>query len=487
MSLAYTPLIPDILREPVNIFSLDPSVITFSAGIFFTPVLLASAIAFIALLFLMPALFPTRVQLSKQTMAGIGTVHAVLLLVSLSRPAVSPLMYSLLDKGACMGRRIHNEYGIGKLRPSPEAAEGGEYGSLFRQSRTALPAASRYRRVVVLVMESVDYDAFVVHFRGDGAAFLNRVRDHAILYSDYHCLNLESYTGLLTMLNGVFIPYRAYGDDSPFRFVDGLGNLVRDLKGAGFTTWFVSSYGAWQARFIPDASDWDGILLKDPEKARGFVSMDTNGIERAVEDMAVLEDVVELCRSTDRRLLFQEMVAGHAPVWEEKTGIEPLVYYDRYFTRLYERLGQEGLLDGTLILITSDHGPRPRPADPASYHLPLLLVATDLAPGVEPAFLSHLDFSDIVTARLAGGGPPRGSESILTVGSTVDYVYGTVRADGHFAFIDDHSFRVHTDLPPDAVKAFQGDFEGYLNTFEARHRSAPAGPATRPPIRLVVK
>lgn len=487
MSLAYTPLLPDILREPVNLFSLDPALITFSAGLFFSPLLLASAVAFAALLFGLPSLFPTRLRLSRRAVAWVCAAHVLFFLMSLTRPAVSPLTYSLLDEGACVGRWIHNAYGIGKLRPSPGAPQGNAYASLFPQGRPALAASRRYRRVVVLVMESVGYDAFTAHLEGAGASFLKKVKGHAILYSNYHCLNLESYTGLLTLLNGVFIPYRAYGDDSPFRFVDGRDNLVRDLKAAGFATWFVSSYGAWQARFVPDAADWDGLLLKDPQKAGGFVTMDTNGIERAVEDMAVLEDVVDLCRSPGQCFIFQEMVAGHAPVWEEKTGITPLAYYDRYFSRLYGRLGQEGLLEGTLIVITSDHGPRPRPADPASYHLPLLLTAPDLVPGVEPAFLSHLDFADIVTARLAGSGPRRGAESILTVGSSVDFVYGTVRADGHFAFIDDHSFRVHTDLAPDAVRAFQRDFEGYLGAFEARRRSAPARPEARPPVHLVIK
>ena len=487
MSLAYTPLIPDILREPVNIFSLDFSIITFSAGVFFSPLLLVSAIAFLALLYGVPAFFPTRLRPSSPVVAAACAVHALLFLVSLARPAVSPLMYSLLDEGASIGRRIHNGYGIGKLRPSPEAAEGADYSFLFRQPREATPASPRYRRVVVLVMESVDYDAFMVHFNRPDSVFLKKVRDHSILCSNYHCLNLESYTGLMTMLNGVFIPYRAYGDDSPFRFVNGLDNLVRELKGDGFGAWFVSSYGAWQARFVPDAPDWDGILLKDPEKNGGFVSVDTNGIERATEDLAVLEDVVNLCRSPDRRFIFQEMVAGHAAVWTEKTGIEPLVYYDRYFTKLYNRLDQEGLLQGTLMIITSDHGPRSGPADPASYHLPLLLVAPDLAPGTEPGFLSHLDFADLVKARLDGSGPARQAERIFSVGCTVDYIYGTLGGDGSYAFIDDHSFRVRTNLAPERVRAFQREFEGYLSFFDAQRRVAASRPAADRAVHVVIK
>ena len=487
MSLAYTPLIPDILREPVNIFSLDLSVITFSAGVFFSPLLLASAIAFLAVLFGAPALFPTRLRPASPAVAVACVIQVALFTISLSRPAVSPLVYSLLDEGTSLGRRIHNEYGIGKLKPSPEAAKSADYSFLFRQPRKAFPAPPRYQRVVVLIMESVDYDAFTAHFKAPEAEFLKKVAGRSVLFSNYHCLNLESYTGLMTMLNGVFIPYRAYGDDAPFRFVNGLDNLIRDLDGEGFGTWFVSSYGAWQARFVPDAPDWSGILLKDPDKNRGFISVDTNGIERATEDLAVLEDVVDLCRSPGRQFIFQEMVAGHAAVWTEKTGIEPLVYYDRYFTRLYTRLEQEGLLDGTLLVITSDHGPRSGPSDLASYHLPLLIVAQNQTPGMEDAFLSHLDFADILKARLCGSAPERPSYRAFTVGCTVDYVYGTVDQDGTYAFVDDHSFRVRTNLPPSRVRAFQREFEGYLSHFDAERRAAESKPAPTRAVNVVIK
>lgn len=481
MSLAYTPLIPDILREPVNLFSLDLSIVTFSAGVFFSPLLLASALAFMGLLFALPVFFPRRLRPTSPAVAAACVLHAVLFAASLARPAVSPLMYSLLDECESAGRRLHNEYGIAKLRPSPEAARGADYSSLFRRPGVALASQPCYRRVVVLVMESVDYDAFVARLWGPRSAFAAKVRGRGVLYTNYHCLNLESYTGLLTMLNGVFIPYRAYGDDSPFRFVNALDNLVRQLNASGFGTWFVSSYGAWQARFVPDAPDWSGILLKDPAKNQGFISVDTNGIERATEDLAVLEDVVGLCRSPEPRFVFQEMVAGHAPVWKEKTGIEPLDYYDRYFAKLYARLEEERLTDGTLLVVTSDHGPRSGPSDPASYHLPLLLVAPDLTPGEEAAFLSHLDFADLLKARLGGTESVPLSGRIFTVGSTVDYVYGTVVADGSYAFVDDHSFRVRTNLPPGAVRAFQRELGGYLSFFEAQRRAAPEHPPAPAP------
>ncbi len=487
MSLAYTPLIPDILRQPINLFSLDPAIITFSAGLFVSPLLLASAFGFIALLFGLPVVLAAHIRPASPWVWAACLLQTALFFGSLWQPVVSPLVYSLMEEAAALGRRTHNEYGIGTLEPSPDAAKGADYSFLFRP-RPALPAtASRYSRVVVLVMESVDYDALMRQFNEPGSEFPKRFDGHCVSYSNYHCLNLESYTGLLTLLNGVFIPYRAYGDDSSFSFVNDRDNLVRDMRGAGFTPWFVSSYGAWQARFVPDGPDWEGILLKDPEKNAGFVSVDTNHMERAVEDFAVLEDVVGLCRRPGKTFIMQEMVAGHSPIWTEETGIEPLAYYDRYFTRLYDRLAQEGLLEGTLLAITSDHGPRPRPTDPDSYHLPLLLISPDLTPGTEKGFLSHLDFAQILWAEISGGPPPREAERIFVVGSSVSFVYGMLGRDGTYALIDDHAFRVSTNMPITGVRPFQIEFEGYLSYFEERRKKAAPGPQAPLGDKIIIR
>jgi len=472
MSLAYTPLIPDIIRQPINLFSLDPAIITFSAGLFVSPLLLVSAFGFIALLFGLPVVLAAHIRPASPWVWAACLLQVALFFGSLWQPVVSPLVYSLLEEASSVGRRTHNEYGIGKLEPSPKAAKGADYSFLFRPRQAPPALVPRYSRVVVLVMESVDYDALMNQFNGPGSEFPKRFRGHCVSYTNYHCLNLESYTGLLTLLNGIFIPYRAYGDDSPFSFVNDRDNLVRDVRRAGFTPWFVSSYGAWQARFVPDGPDWEGILLKDPEKNPGFVSVDTNQMERAMEDLAALEDVVDLCRRPGKTFIMQELVAGHSPIWTEKTGIEPLAYYDMYFTRLYDRLAKEGLLEGTLLAITSDHGPRPRPSDPDSYHLPLLLIAPDLTPGTEKEFLSHLDFADILWARISGGTPPREAERIFVVGSSVSFVYGMVGRDGTYALIDDHSFRVSTNMPARSVRPFQHEFEGYLSFFEEKRKAA---------------
>jgi hypothetical protein len=487
MSLAYTPLIPDILRQPINLFALDPAIIGFSANLFISPLVLASAVGFALLLFGLPVLLATALKPARTWILAACVLQVALFVMSMTRPAVSPLMYSVVDEVSSLGRRIHNPYGIGKLDPSPEAARGRDYSFLFRP-RPSVPAVQpRYSRVVVLVMESVDYDLLMGRFRDPAAEFPKRVKDHCVSFTNYHCLNLESYTGLLTLLNSVFIPYRAYGDDSLFSFVNRRDNLVRDLRREGFTPWFVSSYGAWQARFVPDPPDWEGIVLKDPAKNPGFISVDSNAMERAIEDDAVIEDVVDLCRRPGRTFIMQEMVCGHSPIWTEETGVEPLTYYDRYFSRLYDRLKEEGLLEGTLIAITSDHGPRPHPTDPNSYRLPLLLVAPDLVAGEEPGFLSHLDFADILLARLAGEPTPAQAERIFVVGSSVGFVYGMMDRKGAYALIDDHTFRVGTDMPPEKIRPFHEEFEGYLSFFDAQRRAAAPVPPDGLKGRVILK
>ncbi len=487
MSLAYTPFIPDFLRQRINIFSLDPSTITFSLGLIVSPVVIVSIVGFAVLLFGLPILLAARIRPAWPWLLAACVLQVALFVASMGEPAVSPLVYSLVDEASSVGRRVHNPYHLGKLEPSAKAAKANDYAFLFRP-RPPLPSQPpRYSRVVLLVMESVDYDLLMSRFSDPAADFPKRVKDHCISFTNYRCLNLESYTGMLTLLNGVFIPYRAYGDDSTFSFVNTRDNLARDMKRGGFTPWFVSSYGAWQARFVPDAPDWEAIVLKDPAKNPGYVAMDSNGMERALEDDAVLEDVVDLCRRPGRTFVMQEMVCGHSPVWTEKVGIEPLAYYDRYFTKLYDRLKAESLLEGTLIAITSDHGPRPNPTDPNSYRLPLLLVATDLAAGEERGFLSHLDFADILWSRIAGSPTPKESDRIFLVGSTVGFVYGMIGRDGTYALIDDHTFRVRTNLPVDAVRPFHEAFEGYLSFFEAQRRAAGPVPQEPPAGRVILK
>lgn len=481
MSLAYTPFIPDFERQRINIFALDPAIFTFSFGLFVSPLVLASMAGFSVLLFGLPVVLAPRLRPAAPWLLAACVLQVALFVASMGQPAVSPLVYTLVDEASSMGRRLHNPYGIGQLEPSPAAAEGQDFSFLFQPRHEAPEAPPRYSRVVLLVMESVDYDLLMGRFGQPGAEFPKRVKDHCVSFTNYRCLNLESYTGMLTLLNGVFIPYRAYGDDSTFSFVNLRDNLARDMRHRGFTPWFVSSYGAWQARFVPDAADWEGIVLKDPEKNPRFVAMNSNGMERALEDDAVLEDVVDLCRRPGRSFIMQEMVCGHSPIWMEKVGIEPLTYYDRYFSKLYDRLEQEGLLEGTLIAITSDHGPRPNPTDPRTYRLPLLLFAKDLPAGEEGAFLSHLDFADILWARLTGGPTPSGAGRVFVVGSSIGFVYGMMGRDGSYALIDDHTVRVGTNMPPEKVRAFHEQFEGYLSFFDAQRRAA--GPVSPEALR----
>jgi len=83
--------------------------------------------------------------------------------------------------------------------------------------------------------------------------------------------------------------------------------------------------------------------------------------------------------------------------------------------------------------------------------------------------------------------PERSSERIFTVGCTVDYIYGTVSGDGSYAFIDDHSFRVRTNLPPSRVRAFQQEFEVYLSHFEAERKAAESHHAATRAANVVIK
>ena len=88
-------------------------------------------------------------------------------------------------------------------------------------------------------------------------------------------------------------------------------------------------------------------------------------------------------------LSFRKWYTGIQLPGNKKTGITPIDYYNNYFNKTVDELKRNNLLDSTLLVIVSDHGPRNKPYNTQNYHIPLLLYSNDM-PGKnrQPVFFT---------------------------------------------------------------------------------------------------
>jgi hypothetical protein len=242
---------------------------------------------------------------------------------------------------------------------------------------------------------------------------------------------------------------------------------VKAVRRRGFKTLFISTY-EYQP-FVPVRNDWDRVMdMRDlPAKDR-YVSVGTNKMESATEDMAGLSTIVSFMRSHQQTFVLHELIYGHSPDWIMKTGIPQVEYYDRYIQAITHVLDSTGLGDQTLVVVVSDHGPREHSADINNYQVPLLLTGTSVPSFVDSSFVSHMDLSSIISSYLVDGIPAAGRTSLSVVGSTEKWVYGQITSDGSFLFIDDElGTAMASGGHLEALNVHKG-FQRLLNEFATR-------------------
>jgi hypothetical protein len=353
------------------------------------------------------------------------------------------------------------------VNPVPDKSKAQQFRFLQKTFAQMPVVTSHYQRVVVLVMEGVNYDEFINPVDTDSSSFLAQHREHLEVYHRYHSLNLDSYTSLLVMLNSVFIPYQAYVNETKYVFVNHGNNLVRWFNTNGFSTFFLTSYGKQQERFVPNRREWtQTTYLDNIEENTQFACVTTNKIEYACEDRAVLEDLISLLKKHPRALVFQEMVYGHTNEWQKKTGLGTIAYYNKYFNTVIKRLEQERLLKQTLVVITSDHGPRDDAYNPANYHVPFFVFAADRMPQVHHEFVSHVNFKDILLAFLTNQEDTSVANAIYTIGNSGELVYGMIMSSGNHIFINNRMRFAQGNFLERDMQRFSQQFQEYLNYFE---------------------
>jgi hypothetical protein len=383
-------------------------------------------------------------------------------IVTSGRPNINPVISSVVSE---VGSFFRKDYGIERISMNREPVKSSGYADSVNPSTDTIPPInSPYKKIIVLVMESISYDEFFNHGKNDQQGDRNRIFDNCLQYTNYYTNNLDSYTSLIAMLHSTFVPFQAYVDESRYKFVNERNNLVRIFKQNGYRTLFLTSYGEQQKRFIPALKEWDEVVCMK-QFPDNFVKVTSNKIESASEDRAVFGDLIRFVRDHDQAFVFQEMVYGHTAEWKSKTGIGTLDYYRQYFQALNDTLAASNLLEGSLIVITSDHGPRQDAQLAANYHVPLMLLTARPENTRVTSLCSHLDFREILLGVMSGKPMDIGRQKIWTVGNSGDYIYGMIGSAGQYVFVDNRTLSVESNMPEQEVRSFTVDFQQYVVHF----------------------
>jgi len=326
-------------------------------------------------------------------------------------------------------------------RDSKEVATAGE------GRRAVWPDHSRFDKVVVFVMESVPLKTLAESMAElPGDHFFNRERAHTHAYLDYFATNMDSRTGMLAMLLSRIVPFEAYTDagEASYDFLRNEHSLVDDMAARGFTTSVVASQIDTELVAFQLPSWHDKLLLSDQEYAHpgGFLCVFPYQFDQACEDKILLPRIFRELDSNKRLFLFQEALYGHDDVYEDKIGKTPVQYYGEHLQAIQDHLAARGELDRTLIVVTSDHGPRwnDEHVRRSAYHLPLLLINPSFAHEDRPGLYNQSDFAALLATEMAGLPPPPPRTASLFVGPTYTSILGSVTAAGDLLVVKDRGW-----------------------------------------------
>lgn len=374
----------------------------------------------------------------------------------------------------------------------PAVTPGGEAGEFAGAGRGREIASGEpaFERVLVFVMESVPARILAQ----DAAAlpaghFFNRHRDRAHRYSAYFTTNQDSRTGLLAMLFGRLIPFEAYSerDARRYLFLKQRPSLVDRMARAGFHTAVAASQT--DVELVVFELPWNQrLILSQPEfeKHGDFLCFNPYQFEHDCEDRILLPRIFGLLDERQRLFLVQEAVFGHIGDYERSTGKTPVEYYGDYLQQLWDGLERRGMLDSTLLVVTSDHGIRDWDYRTRRFALriPLWFISPRFQGRETDGLYNQSDFPALLWAELAGQSPPAPRQVSAYVGCTNSSLLGAVSAEGDLLVVKDRRFRKYVlaegfcpedDRPRDAprrpiapgalIEFFQNLREGFEDSF----------------------
>ncbi len=461
LTVTYNFFLLDLYHFPMNVFSLSAENFYFFMEYFTSPMAIAVFLGVYAILFGLSYVAPRRLSYRYLVAPAVALIVLLFLPTSVQQ-GINPVWYSLQEQ---LNAALLADSNIQRIQP-PNVAQANpdEYAFLNRSFDTLPQLFMRYPRVLVLVVEGVNYHQFMSQSEQDPNSFLNLHRDKIKVFTRYHTLNIDSYTSLMAMLNSVFVPYSSHIGKENFAFADSLHNLVRFFNHNQYTTFFVTSLSKQQAYFVPNLHEWQTTLfMQNMDTVTHFSCINSLKIENACEDLTLLNNLIDTLAAHPRIFAFNEMVYGHVNEWLEKKQTPIMTYYNHYFNLLIDKLQAQNLLDSTLLVIVSDHGPKNNAYLPHNYHIPLLLFATNIDTAANHSFANHLYFKDILLEQLTGNTTQYHQKQLFTYGNSVDMVYGMLDDSGGYVFINNRMRYVKSNLPKQTAYRLNNRFQGYLH------------------------
>jgi hypothetical protein len=325
-----------------------------------------------------------------------------------------------------------------RLRALTVGGEQHAVALLDKSERTHTLEPTRYDKVIVLVMETMTSEKLEQE-RVDlpPEAFLRTGAPEQ--FTRYYPNNQDSRTGMLDMLFSRLIPYEAYSDEGyqGYRHLADAPSLVDRMKSLSYKSAF--AVAQTELEEVVGELGWDATLhLSEAEivraRAAGLLCFAPDEYERSCEDVTMLPAVMDFVTTNERAFVYQEFIWGHAAEYNQASGKTNAAYYSAYVEALQKSLAEHGLLERTLIVLTSDHGFRDRGMQdrPSVYRIPLWFSAPDLAPLRDARLLSHADFGMLLFEHLTpSAARADDNELVMIVGPTGQGNLFAVGHDGH--------------------------------------------------------
>ncbi len=335
-----------------------------------------------------------------RALLGVLVLCAVAGLSALPAPRTPPS--ALFDTGY----GLWQFFSIPRVHATPVADRAQQRNMLDKSALGALPAP-RFKKVVVLVMETMTSERFWRDMKDVPANSFFRARQHVHEYTRYFPNNQDSRTGMLAMLTSRVIPYEAYNvaDLAAYEPISRAPTLADHMRRMGYRSAFALS------QVVPEEVvcdlKWDEILhLNEPEIpsfSKQHLCLVPDPWETSCEDVVLIPRIVDFLAASERAFVYQEFIWGHAIEYNQLSGKSNGQFYSQYADALIAALAQRGLLDDTLIVVTSDHGYRGQTAQDRlkEYRIPLWFYASRFSARSDARLLSHVDFKDLLFDELS--------------------------------------------------------------------------------------
>ncbi|HEX6241906.1 MAG TPA: sulfatase-like hydrolase/transferase, partial [Polyangiales bacterium] len=300
------------------------------------------------------------------------------------------------------GKELWDLATLARATPRPPAKPGPLLAGFDKSAVPEPPTPPRFDKVIVLVMETMTAERMASEGAAlDEASFLKSESAHLHRYVRYFPNNQDSRTGMLNMLASRVIPYEAYSDEglAGYEALARHPSLVDRFRAHGYRTAFAVAQETLEE--VVGDLPWDERLHLSQEEIdrakQALLCFAPDPYENACEDLALLPEVVDFVTAHERAFVYQEFIWGHAYEYNAASGKTNTAYYSNYVDALLAELRQRGVLDRTLIALTSDHGFRDKSMQHqlGALQIPLLFHAAGFAAEDNERLFSHVDFKDL--------------------------------------------------------------------------------------------